>query len=275
MNVTLAYIDGIQIAAYYMSGLIIEQSTDVHINNTALTLKSSRMNVSDHEFGLLIFNSSRIAVESLQVDKFSWGIAPYKSNSIGISNTTIHNCTRMGVLIFEGDNVSVVNVLSQNNRHGLVSASTDHIIITNSALMKNSQNGITLIRLENSNIFLISNDCANTTMKVTRATHNTRTGLHVTHSAGTGLSMINNILKHNNDFAMKIRRGTIIMENVYASNNFEEIAIHFDVYMGNVSTEYNHGHGVYLDIFNAFMSLVSSNYNDGFGIVIHNCTQSY
>ena len=101
INVTLAHIDGIQIAAilpYNVSGLIIEQSTNISINNISLTLSSSRMNKS--EFGLLVYNSSRIVVDSLQANNFSWGISACKSNSINISNTQIQNCNGSGVLIF-------------------------------------------------------------------------------------------------------------------------------------------------------------------------------
>ena len=296
INVALAHIDGIQIAVnlpYYMSGLIIEQSTDVHISNTALTPKSqSRKNASGHEFGLLVFNSSRIAVESLRANKFSCGIVTYKSNSIDINNIMIQNCIRMGVLIFHSDSVSVVNLLSQNNRYGLVSASTKHIIITNSTLMNNSQNGITLIRTDNNvipNFFGIPafnvydfnihggrdlTHCSNTTLK----------GIHIAHNAGIGLqtysctnlTMINIIVKHGNDFAMKIQGGIVIMENVYAFNNFKEISIYYaeSVYMENVSTEHNQGHGIYLFYCNILiMSLVLSNYNANSGIVVNGCRQ--
>ena len=101
INVTLANINGIKIAAnlpYYVSGLIIDQSMDIYINNTALALSSSRMHTS--EFGLLVYNSSRIVMDSLKANNFSWGIASYKSISISISNTKIQNCGRSGVSIF-------------------------------------------------------------------------------------------------------------------------------------------------------------------------------
>ena len=99
INVTHAHIDGIQVAANssHLSGLIIEQCTDILISNAVLTLISTEMHTS--EFGVLVFGSSEIVVDSLQASNFSWGMAACKSMAISISNTKIQNSIRSGVLI--------------------------------------------------------------------------------------------------------------------------------------------------------------------------------
>ena len=69
INVTHAHIDGIQVAANssHLSGLIIEQCTDILISNAVLTLISTEMHTS--EFGVLVFGSSEIVVDSLYAGK--------------------------------------------------------------------------------------------------------------------------------------------------------------------------------------------------------------
>ena len=277
INVTLAHIDGIQIAAYFnVSGLLIEQSTNISINNISLTLSSSRMNTS--EFGLLVYKSSRIVVDSLQANNFSWGISACKSNSINISNTQIQNCNGSGVLIFESNSVYVENVMSQNNRHGILLALTNHTIITSGTLLNNSLNGITLMKANNSDIrHSLSDSNGLHGLYLGNCNHTFVNGIHASHNLNSGLTIFScknwtttNILaKYSHYSGMNINYSPGIMQNVYASNNDKGLFI-FDseMVMENVSAEYNQFDGIVLCIGDTRMSLVSSNYNGQSGILI-------
>ena len=287
INVTLAHIDGIQIAAilpyyYNVSGLIIEQSTDISVNNMALTLSSSRMNTS--EFGLLVYNSSRIVVDSLQANNFSWGISTCKSNSINISNTQIQNCNGSGVLIFESNSVSVENVTSQNNRHGILLALTNHTIITNSTLLNNSLNGITLMKANNSDVHhslsdnnwfhgLYLGNCNHTSVKGIHASHNAVTGLTI--FSCKHLTMTNILAKYSQFSGMIINNSPGIMQNIYASNNGQGLfTLYSEMIMENVSAEYNQFDGIVLSVGDTHMSLVSSNHNGQSGIDVTGSEQT-
>ena len=280
INVTLAHIDGIQITAnlpYNVSGLIIEQSTDIYIDNMALTLSSSRMNKS--EFGLLVYNSSRIVVDSLQANNFLSGISACKSNSINISNTQIQNCNGSGVLVFESNSVSVENVMSQNNRHGILLALTHHTNITNGTLLNNGLNGMTLMKAENSDIHhslshsngihgLFLGNCTYTFVKGIHASHNAITGLTI--YSCTDLSITNILAKYSQYYGINIHNIIGIMRSVYASNNNDTGIFISDseVVMENVTAEYNHMYGIALTFCDTLMSLTSSNHNGNSGIVI-------
>ena len=280
INVTLAHIDGIQITAnlpYNVSGLIIEQSTDIYIDNMALTFSSSKMNTS--EFGLLVYNSSRIVVDSLQANNFSSGISACKSNSINISNTQIQNCNGSGVLIFESNSVSVENVMSKNNRHGILLALTNYIIITNGTLLNNSLNGLTLMKAKNGDIrHSLSHSNGIHGLFLANCTYTFVNGIHASHNAITGLtiyscidlSMTNILAKYSRYYGMNIHSIVGIMRSVYASNNNNDGIFIFDseMVMENVSAEYNQFDGIDLNFCDTLMSLSSSNHNGNSGIVI-------
>ena len=262
INVTLAHIDGLQITVklpYLGSGLIIEQSIDIYINNTALLTNGSRRTyfLIYEQLGLLVFNSSRIVVESLQANNFVSGIALWKSHSISVSDTWIQNCTKAGVLIIDSGSVSVMNVQARNSKHGLISASSSHIIITNSTLLNNTNSGITLRTVANIDIqhsFIDNNginglyftDCTNTLVKGTHITRNKYFGLFV-HFC-TDLTMINILVKHNAHPAIYIEFSKAIMKNVYISNSSGTgmRISNADMHMENVLTEYNQVHGIEL-----------------------------
>ena len=95
-------------------------------------------------FGLLVYESSRLVLDSLQVNKFWWRIAACKSLSINISNTNIQNCSslRAGLLMSDSDGVFSVNVSSQSNLNGIMLVSTSHTTIINNTLLNNVGNVI-------------------------------------------------------------------------------------------------------------------------------------
>ena len=128
------------ISLHYASGLTIEQSTNILISNIiVLTVISNETHTS--EFGLLAYRSSRVVVDSFQAYNFSWGVAACRSITIGIHNAMIQNSDRSEVLIFDSHNLSVANVISQSNEHGilLVSSNHTHILSSNCTLLMQQQ----------------------------------------------------------------------------------------------------------------------------------------
>ena len=297
INVSHAHIDGIQIATDSLnaSGLMIENCTNIHISNTVLTAYKHTSG-----FGTLVYKSSRILLDTLQANNFSWGIAASNNSvSINISNTRIQNCHGSGVLIFDSDSISIENVMSQNNRHGIMLVLTSHVNITNSTLLNNRLGGITLIEANNSDIHHTLSDsngnygfflytCTDTSVNGVCATHNLERGFLI--ASCTKVTMVNITMKHNkieglhiqnskgrmksayasnNGHGMHFDDSDMQMEDVYASNNSNGLLfVCSDVYMENVLTEYNCNNGIELDGCNVLsMALVSSNHNQN-GIYI-------
>ena len=250
INVSHAYIDGIQIAAN-ASGLIIENCTDIHISNSLIVANKEHTSA----VGTLVYKSSRILVDTLQANNFSWGIATSNSVSIIISNTRIQNCSGPGVYILDSDSVSVVNVMSQNNRHGIVILSTNHTTVTDSTLVNNVLTGIMLVWAKSSDINHTLSDsngfygfyldtCTNTLVNGVHANHNAANGFLI--DIGTNLIMINITVKQSQKEGMFILNATGKMESVhvYASSRSGIYFIDCDMYMENVYAS-NNVHGMY------------------------------
>ena len=165
--------------------------------------------------------------------------------------------------------------MSQNNRHGILLALTNHTIITSGTLLNNSLNGITLMKANNSDIrHSLSDSNGLHGLYLGNCNHTFVNGIHASHNLNSGLTIFScknwtttNILA--NYSGMNINYSPGIMQNVYASNNDKGLFI-FDseMVMENVSAEYNQFDGIVLCIGDTRMSLVSSNYNGQSGILI-------
>ena len=276
-NVSQAHIDGIEISANstHVSALVIEHCTDILISDTFITNERPMT-----EFGLLVYESSKIVVDILQASKFSFGIAACKSHFISISNTNIHNMS-YGVYIVESYNTSVVNVMSQSNRYaGILSALTSHTTITNSTFQNNGDSGITLVRAKISDIRHSLSDnnyngftldlCTDTFVDGMHATHNIRNGFDI--ESCTNLTMINIVAEHTQyRTGVYISNAMGVMKSVYSSNNRGVGIVVIDaaaMYMENISADYN-AIGIELDYSNISMAFVSANHNENNGILVH------
>ena len=242
-------------------------------------------------------------MDSLQANNFLLGIAATFSISISISNTKLQHCSKAGVYIHDSDSISVVNVISQNNKRGIVVATTNHTTITNSTFLNNVLNGIMLLSSKSSDVHNTMSDsnglygfkiatCTDLLVNGVHATHNAYHGFMITSS--TDLIMINITVKHNTGGICSVNSRGIMdsvyassnwkgmcfidsdmnMENLYASNNTSGIDfIGSSMHVENVFAEYNHYIGIELDSCNVSMALVSSHHNQN-GIYVRNSKET-
>ena len=167
--------------------------------------------------------------------------------------------------------------MSQNNRHGILVALTNHTNITNGTLLNNSLNGITLMKAKNGDIrHSLSDSNRLHGLYLGNCNHTSVKGIHASHNLNSGLTIfsckhwtVTNILAKYSYIGMNINRSPGIMQDVYASNNSQELfTIYSEMVMENVSAEYNQFDGIVSCIGDTHMSLVSSNYNGQSGIVV-------
>ena len=272
-NVSQAHIDGIVISvnSTNVSALVIEHCTDILISSVILTNETPMT-----EFGLLVYESSKIVVDILQASKFVFGIAAYKSHFISISNTNIHNMS-YGVYIVDSHNASVVNVISQSNRYyGILLAFTSHTTMTNSTFQNNGGCGITLTESTFSDVSHLLSDNNDCGFVLEQCTDTFVNGMHASHNKFgfyielcTNLTIINILVEHtHNADAVVILRATGVMKSVYAYNNqYAGISISLSaMYMENISADYNEV-GIELYHSNISMTFASANHNN-IGIAI-------
>ena len=277
-NVSQAHIDGIEISSNStnVSALVIEHCIDIRISSVILTNGNL---IPMTEFGLLVYESSKIVVDILQASKFLLGIAACKSHFISISNTNINNMWS-GVYIVDSDHASVVNVMSQSNRyHGILSVLTNHTTITNSTFQNNGDSGITLIEAtfsdishslsDNNYIGFILGRCTDTFVHGMHVTHNIWNGFDI--ESCTNLTMINIVAEHTQyRTGVYISNATGVMKSVYSSNNRGVEIVVIDaaaMHMENISADYN-AIGIELYYSNISMAFVSANHNENIGILI-------
>ena len=300
INVSHADIDGIHIAASSpnASGLTIESCTDIHISNSVIT--ANKENSSG--IGTLVYKSSRILVDSLQANNFLLGIAATYSISIKISSTKLQHCSGAGVYIHDSDSISVVNVISQNNKRGIVVVLTNHTTITNSTFLNNVLNGIMLLSSKSSDVHNTLSDSNELHgFKIATCTDLLVNGVHATHNAyhgfiinsSTDLIMINITVKHNtygicfvnstgimdsvyassNGYGISFTDSDMNMENLYASNN--AFGIDFvrssSMHVENVYASNNHQGGILFLNSSMHVENVFAEHNRGSGIELNSC----
>ena len=279
VNVSHSQIDGIQIAPCSpYSGLSVEHCTDIFISNAVLINKMYR-NVTGH--GLFTFESSKIVVDSLQVNNLSWGIVALNSGHISISNTNIQNSSRSGVLIINSDHVSVENVLLQNNTYGIQSALSSHSLVKNVTLRENNRSGIILTLSHNSDILdSLSESNGHYELEMYVCDNASVDGIHAIQNTGGGLyiflcsnpTVMNFQVQHNGGIGIAIFFSTIIMKSGYSSNNLDDGVLFnaCDIYIKNVSVEHNQfGLTIVYSISTVIIN-TTSNSNKGSGIQMLN-----
>ena len=97
LNVTIS---GLMIgAAVNISGIIIEHSIDIHIQQNIISSNDNLVN-DTYGVGISIINgSNQITVDSLQTSNVLFGVLIWEVNDVIIHNSSFHNCHYSGLYI--------------------------------------------------------------------------------------------------------------------------------------------------------------------------------
>ena len=97
LNVTIS---GLMIgAAVNISGIIVEHSIDIHIQQNIISSNDNLVN-DTHGVGISIINgSNQITIESLETSNVLFGVIMWEVNDVIIHNSSFHNCRYSGLYI--------------------------------------------------------------------------------------------------------------------------------------------------------------------------------
>ena len=295
INVTNATIEGIIVAtkAPNVSAFILQQCSDLHIQS--ISYSNIQDNDTDDlvrnasEFGILIYESSEVEIDTMDASNFSIGVILHKSNNTILVNVSTTHNENHGVYLYRSTGTTMMNVsVAHNVNNGIYLYYSTNTSMMNVSAAHNQNDGIYLhhstdismmnvFAAQNMNSGIYLHRSTETSMMNVFAAHNENDGIYLHHS--TDISMKNVFAVQNMNSGIYSHRSTeTSMMNVSGAHN-ENDGIYLyhsaDTSMMNVSAVHNENDGIYLyhsadtNMMNAF---AAQNVNGG--IHLYNCTDT-
>ena len=283
INVTNLVINDISLEMWTpnVSGVIIEQSTDVHLQ---LHIHSVQGNDS-FAAGVTINETSHLYMDGLQVGNLYNGIRIENTNKVSIINSSFNNCQNSGIVIINSDAIDISNTtLSYNMENGMYLESCSNTTLTSISATNNQQDGMNLISCSSvslKDISLMSNSwyginlslCIDTDLRNMNATNNHYVGLFMSHCKRVRMMMM--YLENNQWGGVYFDCDNTAMTNISAINNLY-FGMSFDscenTTMTNISVINNQYYGMYFySCRNTTMMNISSINNQYYGMAFDSC----
>ena len=303
INVTNVVITDISLEMWTpnVSGVIVEQSTDVHLQLDIRNVQRSNSRAA----GVAVNETSCVYMDRLRVSNLYNGIRLEKTSKVNITNSAFDNCQNSGMVIIESDAVDISNTtLSGNIESGMYWESCIDIDLKNINVTNNIQKGLDMFRCEDvrmtmmymenhfsgmrlidcshMRLFAISQDnifmdsCKNTTMMNISAINNVN-GISMYQCENTTMMDISAMNIEYSGIEMMLCKNTTMM-NIFTINNQQdglEISSCENTTMMNISAINNQIYGVYLlSCEDTTMMSISTTYNQHGGITMDNCANT-
>ena len=306
INVTNVLINDIILEMWTpnVSGVIVEQSTDVHLQlhihsvqgNDSLaagvTVNETRhlymdgLQVGNLYNGIRIENTSEISIINSSFDNCqNSGMVIIKSNAIDISNTTLSNNIENGMYLESCSNTTLTSISATNNQQdGMNLISCSSVSLKDISIINNQWDGMYFDSCENTTIMNISainnqddgmyfDSCENTTMMNISAINNRDDGIIFNSCENTTIMYISAI--YNQDGIIFYSCENTTMMNISAINNQDDgmsfVACEHTTMM-NIYVINNQYYGMYFDSCeNTTMMNISAINNRDDGIIFNSC----
>ena len=244
-NVTHAAIEGISVTIRTpnISAVILQQCSHIRIQSATYSNIQPVVNdghdfvSNEYEFGIVVYESSDIEMDSLKASNFTTGVILYNSSNTSMMNIYAANNRLYGIDLQYSFDTRINNVSAANNGKDGINLyySTDTSMINVSA-GNNEKVGIHLYYSTDTRIMNVS------------ATNNGHSGIHLYYSTDTRIMNVSATNNGHSGIYLKNSTCTSMM-NVSAGNN-EKVGIHLyystDTRIMNVSATNNGHSGIYL-----------------------------
>ena len=242
-NVTHAAIIGISLEARTVSAVILQQCSHLRIQSTTYSNIQQVGNDSndfvsnEYKVGIVVYECSDIAIDSLEAGNFTTGVMLYNSSNTSMMTVSAAHNKHNGIIISYCTDTSMMNVSATNNKYSgiFLNYSTDTSMMNVSAA-HNEQNGIYLYYSTDTSMMNVS------------AAHNEYSGIYLPYSTDT--SVMNVSAAHNKYSGIFLSYSTdTSMMNVSAAHNEQNgIYLYYsaDTSMMNVFAAHNGHNGMYL-----------------------------
>ena len=287
-NSTFSHIT-IAIRSPNASGVILQQCSDILIQIFEVEGHSDSQRYITYEVGNLIYESTSVVMDSLQVSNSSYGVILFNTSNSYIKNTAAMNCKLSGISLIITNTSSIINTISSNySDYGVVLQSTNNVNITNVTAAYNKHTGVWLVRCENTKIITISavhnqqngivlEYCNDTSIINVSATHNQFPGIALNQCKDTSMINISAAYNHGNGIVLEQCNYSHIINTNAAHNQYPGIVLQQckDTSIVNIFAAYNENHGIQLlHCKDTCMINISAANNEYLGIVVSNCTNT-
>ena len=275
INVTNVVINDISLEIWTpnVSGVIVEQSTDVHLQ---LHIHSIQGNDS-LAAGVTVNETSHLYMEGLQVGNLYNGIRIENTKKVSIINSSFDNCQNSGMVIINSDAMDISNTtLSNNMENGMYLESCSNTTLTSISATNNRQHGMNLISCSSASLKAINIEnnqymgmllysCENTTMMNISAINNQWHGMIFYSCKNTITISISTIDNHYIGMFFYSCENTR-MTNVFAINNTSEGIAYWNctnTILTDINAAYNQKGGIVIETHfqNIVLRNISVNHN--------------
>ena len=293
-NVTHAVVMGISVTTRTVSAVILQQCSHLHIQSTTYSSiqqvgNDGQDSVSnEYEFGIVVYESSDIEMDSLEASNFTIGVILYNSTDTSLMNVSAANNEQFGIYLLYSTDMTMINVSAANNKYGgILLQNSNDTSLMNVFAENNKYSGILLQNSNDTslmNVFAENNEqvgiyiyiSTDTSMMNVSAAQNKYGGIFLNYSTYT--SMMNVSATNNEQFGIDLLYSTnTTMINVSAANNkYSGILLQNsnDASLMNVFAENSEQVGIY--IYNStdtsMMNVHVSTVNNKVGLYIIGCT---
>ena len=233
LNVTIS---GLMIgAAVNISGIIIEHSIDIHIQQNII---SSNGNLVDDTYGVgisIINGSNKITIESLETSNVLFGVLMWEANNVIIHNSSFQNCNYSGLYMLETNHIKLQNLVSNHSGgYGIILSYTRYSLLENLNITLSDSDG------------LFIHNCADTTALKISSQDNIIIAVLVLYSNNT--TMINILSMNNQRYGVAVFYSTNTALTNISSVNDQDVGIAVDnsinTTLTNISTMNSNGYGI-------------------------------
>ena len=284
LNVTIS---GLMIgAAFNISGIIIEHSIDIHIQQNIISSNDNLVN-DTYGVGISIINEcNQITIESLQTSNVLIGVLIWEANDVIIYNLSFQNCHYSGLYILETNHIKLQNLVSNHSGwHGIILFSTRYSLLENLNITLSYYYGLFIYNCRDTTALKITSQdnnyeavnvlsSNNTTIINVLSVNNQLYGVVILYSTNTAMTSISSV--NDQDVGVLVHHSTSTTLTNISSMNSHGIGIDVDnctdTIIRNVASIDNQYYGIIVGLSNnTTMINISAINNKYLNIYIEEC----
>ena len=231
-------------AGVNISGIIIEHSIDIHIQQNIISSNDNLVN-DTYEVGISIIGSNQITIESLQTSNVQFGVLMWEVNDVIIHNSSFQNCFYCGLYMLETNHIKLQILVSNHSGwHGVILSHTRYSLLENLNITLSGYYGFVLDKcIDTTALKISSHDNDVNAVFVYFSTNTTIIDVLSMLSTKTAMTSISSV----NDQG-KVQHSTSTTLNNISSMNSHSIGIEVgdstDTIMRNVASIDNQHYGI-------------------------------
>ena len=253
------------VTAVNISGIFIENSIDVDIQQNIIYPSDELMNSKCNGVGIFVSGSIHINIASIQTGYFLYGIVIWQVNDVMVQNSLFQEFIYTGLCMIETNHINLLNLfLNASGKDGLILSSTRYSSLENVHVTLSGSSGLSFYNctktkmmkvssINNHNMGIYLESSVDTTMINTSSWNNLYSGIYVFNSSGTTITNISTLTNEDH--------GIYVMQSIATT-------------MINATSMSNLGDGIHIEYSTEIMMINISLNNQNSSINMYGCADS-